>query len=59
MSGKGLSAQEMQKMAVSLSTAPSECPMHTETAPQQISECPMTQGELGNQNDINPDNMVS
>lgn len=50
---KGLSEEEMQKMAVSFSAAPSECPMHAQS-PTSASECPMKQGE----SDINPDNMM-
>ena len=52
---KGLSEEKMQKLAVNMGTAPSECPMSagSNTAP---SECPMHQD--GNTDRINPDNMV-
>ncbi|KAH3721128.1 hypothetical protein DPMN_064045 [Dreissena polymorpha] len=46
----------MQRMAVSFSSAPSECPMHGTGAPAPPSECPMS--GTGRETDINPDNMV-
>lgn len=63
---KGLSSQEMQKMAVSMSGAPSECPMHAET--QSVSECPSNAAsqppsgcpmhQTGGSEEINTDNMM-
>jgi len=44
-------------MAVSFGAPPSDCPMHAQEK-KQASECPMTQGEVANPNEINPDNMV-
>lgn len=52
---KGLSEDKMQKLAVNMSAAPSECPMSAGSN-TGVSECPMHQD--GNMDKINPDNMV-
>lgn len=53
---KGLSSEELQKVAVSMSAPGDECPMNT--GQSYISECPMHQGPGGAGDQINLNNMM-
>ena len=55
--GKGMSKDEMQKLAVSaMSGVPSECPMHGDSKP--TGGCPVQHDAKGGTTDIDPLNMV-
>ena len=57
LGGKGMSKEEIQKLAVTaLSEVPSECPMHG-GAPPPSSGCPVQHGGQGKEN-VDPTNMV-